>query len=113
MPRRLSSSSILRTLLNPWARRRVVTAHYFSEMPLAHSTFATWLIVPVGSTGTRKPHKKPLLSNCAEMPPQWYARKLVARLTKEFEPVPTLLLCVSPFVAHRFNLLSINNVSTH
>jgi hypothetical protein len=49
VPRRSSFSSILRTLVIPRARRRVVTAHYFSEMPLAHSTFATWLIVPVGS----------------------------------------------------------------
>jgi hypothetical protein len=35
------------------------------------------------------------------MPPQWYARKLVARLNKEFETVPTLLLCMSPFMAVR------------
>ena len=37
----------------------VWTAHYFSEMPFDHGTFASWLIVPVGSpspewlTGTK------------------------------------------------------------
>ena len=50
MPRQLSSLSILRALVIARARRRGVTAHYFSEMPLAHSTFATCLIAPVGST---------------------------------------------------------------
>jgi ABC-type uncharacterized transport system substrate-binding protein len=43
-----------------------------------------------------------------------FISKLVARLNKEFETVPTLLLYMSQVSScPRFKLLIINNVSTH